>query len=316
MFQPNGPPIAEMDDLNLSGNGLTWKSLPHLARVVRLAARSLRELNLSENMIQVRQNSGSEEWEEFLDSFRECHLLSKLDLGGNILMGPRPFEVLARVFVKHARLDAIHDAACSTCENNNVPSAGMLETRENEKIGLRDLWMGETQDSLSLPLVGTDICDDHNKSNLKMRCLGLRSAASIIFSDCSMSYPGALFLSSACFQYRPLKHLKSHRRRSSSIANSAVGQPDCSFAGHGGLVYLPNHNLPSIGRDLLESAFIVSKEQLQDEHTPTHEGIAQNENILQSIDHMYVLLVLNSSYFLSLTVQAPPFVQRNSEIFT
>ena len=297
IIQPSGSSRSELDDLNLSENGLTWKSLPYLAQVVRLAAPSLRELNLSGNKIQVRENAESEAWEEFLDSFRGCHSLSKLDLSGNVLAGPRPFEILARVFVKHARLDDVGDAACAAYENHSVLSASMLETRQNERTGLRDLRVGETLDSPSLSAVEKDKCDDHDMDDANMRCTGLRSIPSIIFSDCSMSYAGALFLSSAFFQYRPLKHLKTHRRRSSSAINPTVVQPDYSYAEHRGLVYLPNPNLPSIGRSILESALIISREQSQHEYGLSYEHSAQKENILQNTDHMYVIVASDGANF-------------------
>ncbi|PYH46887.1 uncharacterized protein BP01DRAFT_337405 [Aspergillus saccharolyticus JOP 1030-1] len=91
--------LARVTELHLSGNLLTVQSLPMLAEVVNLSAGDLRELDLSNNDIQIVTPDDVRKWVAFLMSFQKCFVLRKLDLGGNAL-GRAGIEHLARIYMK------------------------------------------------------------------------------------------------------------------------------------------------------------------------------------------------------------------------
>ena len=209
--------------------------------------------------------------------------MAKLDLSRNELVGARPFEILARVFVRHARHDV---ARTATSEITGAPPLKILENQGNSFTkGVKDLRIDE---KLDLPSMFEDDAGRYGVNSIA-KIIGLRTAGSIIFSDCGMSYAGALFLSSAYFQYRPLEHAKRHRRRSSSV--TAATQSEHSHLEHKGMIYLPNRSLPPAARSLLESAAVVAKEQSEVELECKHESTGQDENIPQAVldtEKMYV----------------------------
>ena len=69
--QALSPGVLKLDELNLSENGLTVRSLRALGRVVQVAAKDLKGLDLSGNAIKVDSEEEQGIWEGFLRSFRE-----------------------------------------------------------------------------------------------------------------------------------------------------------------------------------------------------------------------------------------------------
>lgn len=96
--------IARLEELCLRDSQLDTRSLPHLARIISLAAHDLRDLDLSENLITITTDDEVAAWEDFLNSFSNCCVLRRIDLSGNAL-GSRAFEVLARVYGKEDPVD-------------------------------------------------------------------------------------------------------------------------------------------------------------------------------------------------------------------
>ena len=95
---------SRLEELCLSGNNLTPLSLACLSRVIETAAEDLKEVDLSSNRITVSTDDEAGAWETFLRSFRSCSVMRRLDLSGNDL-GPRAFELLARVYTREEALD-------------------------------------------------------------------------------------------------------------------------------------------------------------------------------------------------------------------
>jgi hypothetical protein len=93
-----------LEELNLSGNGLTTASLARLAPIIELAKYDLKTLNLSNNRIAIVTDQESREWEVFLKAFRSCRRLRLLDLSKNSL-GSRAMEVLARTYLNEPLTD-------------------------------------------------------------------------------------------------------------------------------------------------------------------------------------------------------------------
>lgn len=96
--------VLYLEELSLKTNKLNASCLPALARIVRLAAFELRDLDLSDNHITIPTGQDAEAWQDFLESFGDCRMLRRVDLTGNTL-APKAFEVLARVYSKEPPVD-------------------------------------------------------------------------------------------------------------------------------------------------------------------------------------------------------------------
>ena len=99
VFDDEHGKVVILEELGLKANQLTAGSLWALSKVVALAAHDLRDLDLSDNLISVGTTEEAAAWEAFLESFSGCCVLRRIDFSGNPL-GPRAFEVLARVYGK------------------------------------------------------------------------------------------------------------------------------------------------------------------------------------------------------------------------
>lgn len=64
---------SKLDELNLSENKITLIGLSHLTRVIKLAARDLKDLDLSRNNIQILTQDDEGIWESFLMGFRDVN---------------------------------------------------------------------------------------------------------------------------------------------------------------------------------------------------------------------------------------------------
>lgn len=98
--------IVRLEELCLRESQIDSRSLLHLARIISLAAYDLRDLDLSENKITVTTHEEVAAWGAFLSAFSNCCVLRRIDLSGNLL-GPRAFEVLARVYASENPVDLV-----------------------------------------------------------------------------------------------------------------------------------------------------------------------------------------------------------------
>lgn len=127
---PDG--IVRLAELHLQGNRLTARSLKKLARVIFLSAGDLKELDLSDSLIEIQQSEHREIWQEFLEAFQGCYVLKKLDLSRNPL-GPSGTEILARVYMK-SELDFLEPDADES-EMSAVEDEELNEKVHSLKIG-------------------------------------------------------------------------------------------------------------------------------------------------------------------------------------
>lgn len=114
--------IAKLQELHLQGNELTVQSLRELGHLVRLSARDLRELNLSNNKIFIKNYNSKleiQEWELFLRSFSQCCVLKKVDFGDNSL-GDTGIDIFARVYTQ-SELDYFVNTSTSDEEDREEP---------------------------------------------------------------------------------------------------------------------------------------------------------------------------------------------------
>ncbi|KAL4965020.1 uncharacterized protein BDV14DRAFT_208882 [Aspergillus stella-maris] len=123
--------LAKVTEFHLSGNNLTTFSLAQLGTVIANNPGDLRELDLSNNDFRIQSPEEKKIWKEFLDSFKNCYMLQRLDISDNPL-GVKGLEILARVYVK-SDLDYLDaDAETIVRENHGI------EQENDEEASLAD----------------------------------------------------------------------------------------------------------------------------------------------------------------------------------
>ncbi|KAK6006086.1 hypothetical protein QM012_006496 [Aureobasidium pullulans] len=173
-------------DLNLTNNGLTTRSLARLASLIQASCYTLQTLDLSQNKFQVSTDAQTEEWQLFLQSFRSCMTLRRLDLGDNPDLGYRAFEILARVYSREPAVDpepATGNQSFITLPDScSVLSNGSLDGTQVRNGNGSDLPTCANGKTLADPWM------------LKHR-RGLRSIPYLTLTNVGLDDTGALFLS-------------------------------------------------------------------------------------------------------------------------
>lgn len=105
-----------------------------LAKVIQLSAGDLKELDISNNEINIVTVSDAQKWKYFLQSFGQCCVLKKVDFSGNSL-GTWGIELLARVYIR-SELDFV-EVVESEEEDGDVPEDLMREhsTERDDEAG-------------------------------------------------------------------------------------------------------------------------------------------------------------------------------------
>ncbi|KAK3110044.1 hypothetical protein LTR53_016081, partial [Teratosphaeriaceae sp. CCFEE 6253] len=171
-----------LEDINLTDNGLTTAALARLAPIIEIASFDLKTINVSNNNIVVSSDEEAEQWELFLRSFRNCQKLRRLDLSGNIGLGTRAMEVLARIHVAEPQVDPIR-----LNSGMSVYSLDSMPERENSIL----------VDSLTLePSIAADRPRRSVSDGLTLprRC-GVRSLPHLALGNIGLTDSGALWLS-------------------------------------------------------------------------------------------------------------------------
>lgn len=92
-----------LDELILSENALTAKSLEALTKIVMVAATTLKTLDVSKNNISVVTDEEVEHWHKFLVGLSAVQGIRKVNFSGN-QFGHRAFEVFLRLYLKEPPL--------------------------------------------------------------------------------------------------------------------------------------------------------------------------------------------------------------------
>ena len=103
-YQDHNGRVAKLEEISLKGNQLTVRSLRLLAQVIEQSALDIRDLDISNNNIVVNTSQDVKDWEVFLEAFRKCCVLRRVDLSSNAL-GSKAFEILSRLYAKKASQD-------------------------------------------------------------------------------------------------------------------------------------------------------------------------------------------------------------------
>jgi hypothetical protein len=162
-----------LEDLNLTNNNITTAALKRLGSVIRLAGPTLRSLNLSSNHVKVGTAQEAQDWDDFLRSLEGCTRLRKIDLSGNVSLGSKAMEILARLHVASdhippvTRIDTSETSIATTDVIRRTSHDSAIKVQSFEKVPLRDQTLRA----------------------------GLRSVAYIVLNDTGLDDCGALWLS-------------------------------------------------------------------------------------------------------------------------
>ncbi|KAL9122230.1 MAG: hypothetical protein Q9187_001211 [Circinaria calcarea] len=293
--------VIKLEEICLRDNQLTVKSLVPLAKVIALAAYDLRDLDLSDNLISITTKEEAEAWELFLQSFSRCCVLRRVDLGGNAL-GPKAFEVFARVYGNEEPLDLLTTTS-PHAEDEVAPINGSVgidgfeqEMRRISMASEVDGFTSDTEDtSIRTPqspkrtrrgsttpqkISPAKHGNSASKTDLFhtfVATRGLRSVPYLILSDTHMTDTCALYLSYViAVHHLPIDLLPLVPP---AKAGPALQQLDAYDVNSGclGIIYLPNTSLTTTGRKVLELSELarvgslnstVAREEMPEAETP------------------------------------------------
>ncbi|KAI9741342.1 MAG: hypothetical protein M1834_003059 [Cirrosporium novae-zelandiae] len=237
-FEYNGEQgkVIHLEELCLADNKISVISLDPLADIIKLAGDELEDLDLSGNEIKIESDQDGEIWERFLESFKFCSVLRRVDFSGSPL-GPKAFEILARVYSKAETVDGFSSEGTSGEGNVEVITSD-LDSTEAVAIEIPTARRHRGQETTMARYSSTR---------------GIRSIPYMIFADTFMTDTCALHLSYIIAAHYPPHKLLRY------VPPAKAGQPaqilDNYFqSGCLGIIYLPNANLSNNGQKLLDLA--------------------------------------------------------------
>lgn len=238
-----------LEDLNLSGNGMTTRSLARLAPVIKLARYDLKTLNLADNKIKVQSHEEAGQWEAFLISFKDCMKVRRLDLSGNGELGARAMEILARVHVTEQPITPIP-------ARGDISTLSLITEHED----------GQHADSLDHTVEGRGSTVASQPGMLKGRMLkrrcGLRSIPYITLNATGLDDAGALWFSYVLEDHYYPNQLIDELNATRSGSVITTYQQDTNFQG---LDWMDNKTLGKEGRQLLEKTEALRRQVILDD---------------------------------------------------
>ncbi|KAE8417688.1 hypothetical protein BDV36DRAFT_283568 [Aspergillus pseudocaelatus] len=247
--------LGKVIEFHIQGNSLTLKSLPKLGEAIALNAGELRELDISNNNINISPSPEDKAiWCQFLNSFKNCYMLKKLDLGGNPL-GPVGLETLARVYIK-SDLHFLEDDANAIVESKNGkrsfiedPVAVKVTTGKENEYSTRGSRPGKSPNKGKKALRQSFAPDDLKR----FACTrGLRSIAYLILSNIYMAKSGTVHLASMLSMQRTSDQLLKFLPGGKSLALPETARGNS-------IVWLPNDTLPQVASEFLEKAEAINE---------------------------------------------------------
>jgi hypothetical protein len=236
-------PYFGLEELNLSGNDLTVKSLAALAPVIRISSCYIKDIDLSSNHIRVETEYEGQNWEKFLTSFDKCCCMRRLVLSNSSLSGSRPFEIFARVYSRHPAVERVGTPICPDQSSKSGSSAHWPSLSD------------KTNSSEESDILSSLESDMFLETHFIPRC-GIRCLPYIILSNCELEDFGALWLSYIVENHHFPEQLMAPMRPGavSTMLREYEENTECL-----GLVYYPNDMLSSTGRRLLAAAETARK---------------------------------------------------------
>lgn len=275
----NGKTVR-LEELCLRDCQIDSRSLLHLARIISLAAYDLRDLDLSENQIKVTSHEEVAAWGAFLNAFSNCCVLRRIDLSGNLL-GPRAFEVLARVYANDDPVDLVlSDSVEASAENSTrslrstsqdgdeltkqVRRLGIATNMERGQRRVESVVVDQTEPSSSL--------GHAEPLNIYVTTKGLRSVPYLILSNTGMAEACALHLSYVIGNHNMPEKLLSRVPVAKAGPHTQQLLAYDSETRCRGIVYLPNSHLGGAAMKVLELAEAVRDGLCEDFDLDDEEG--------------------------------------------
>ncbi|KAL2809894.1 hypothetical protein BJX63DRAFT_445046 [Aspergillus granulosus] len=248
--------LAKVTEFYLQGNNLTVLSLPKLGEVVANSAGDLRELDISQNDICVASAQERAIWKTFLDCFKNCYVLRKLDLSGNPI-GPAGLEIFACVYIK-SDVDYLEtDAAAIVGATANEEPALTEDVRTLSAKGNESTCVNRAKTPVGK---GKAIKQNGNSqttavvsksipaSNLKkFACTrGLRAIPYLVLSNIDLRMSSAIHFSHVLAIQRSAEQLLKFLPPGKASAIPESAQSDKC------IIWQPNEGLPAFAKRLLE----------------------------------------------------------------
>ncbi|KAF4169377.1 hypothetical protein CNMCM6936_008069 [Aspergillus lentulus] len=280
---------AKVIELHLQGNQLTVISLRKLSEVIKLSIADLRELDISHNNIVVCTPEDQEIWYGFLDSFKNCFLLKKFDLGNNPL-GQKGIEVLARVYLQSDLdfLEADAEAVVGMSCEGDLESNAIADELEDLKINGKEIEATKKASSKQSPKK-SKVAQQNGSSHAtcatkkltyaelkRYACTrGLRSIPFLIISNTNLTSSCAVHLSSMLSMHRSPEQLLAFLPSGKCpILPEAAEQ--CK-----GIVWLPNDGLGPNECKLLDKAELVREYKSNDDTAKDELSEDDDQNAAQ-----------------------------------
>jgi hypothetical protein len=268
----NSAACLALEDLNLSGNGMTTASFARLAPIIEMSTFDIKTINLANNNISVETNQQAQEWEIFLKSFRGCLKLRRLDLSGNQQLGSRALEIFARI---HSTEPPI----------NPIPAGGETSILSLVQEANEDL-------SASTESMGGFEEDDITRTSkmtggqfMKKRRSGLRSFPYITFNDVGMDDAGALWLSYIMIDHYYPNQLLDELNATHAESAIKTYQQDANSQG---IDWTDGTILGKEGKLLLEKVEVLRRQAMLGDSATIASGIlSDDESSSRSLDRRH-----------------------------
>lgn len=275
----NGKTVR-LEELCLRDCQIDSRSLLHLARIISLAAYDLKDLDLSENQIRVTTHEEVAAWGDFLNAFSDCCVLRRIDLTGNLL-GPRAFEVLARVYANENPVDLVLSEPVEESAENTKRSLRSTTQDGDEltkQVGRLGIATNMERGQRRIESVVVDQTDPGSSLghaeplNIYVTTKGLRSVPYLILSNTGMTEACALHLSYVIGSHNMPKKLLSRVPVAKAGPHTQQLLAYDSETRCRGIVYLPNSHLGGAGMKVLELAEAVREGLCEDFDLDDEEG--------------------------------------------
>ncbi|KAL3492379.1 hypothetical protein BJX62DRAFT_236199 [Aspergillus germanicus] len=284
--------LAKITEFHLSGNNLTVLSLWKLGEVVALSAGDLRELDLSSNKICVASAQEKAIWKTFLECFRNCYVLSKLDLSENPI-GPAGLEILCCVYIKsdidYLEADAaaivglnvddestlVEDVSTLKVKENDSPRANRAKTLNKGKAAKQN---GTSQASAatSKNITASDL--------KKFACTrGLRAIPYLILSNIDLTMSSAIHLSHMLAIQRSSEQLLNFLPPSKASDIPEAAQSDKC------IIWKPSKSIPTFATRLLEVTESVREFKSKAESKSEVEASSDDEDTQRKMQSKMML---------------------------
>ncbi|KAK3707909.1 hypothetical protein LTR37_011761 [Vermiconidia calcicola] len=250
----SGSSIASLalEDLNISGNGITTASLARLAPIIEQAKYNLKTINLTNNNIRVETDEQAQQWQEFLRAFEGCLRLRRLDLSSNPL-GPRAFEVFARTHVLERPIDPIHPAG-------EASVLSLVSEHDDDK----DSHTGQVTAKPTMA----------DARFMKRRC-GLRSLPYLTLHEVGLDDAGALWLSYVVQGHHYPNQLMDELNATNAESLIKTYQQDTDSRG---IDWTKNKTLGKEGLHLLEKTEALRRQTMLDDRTMLTGSLVEEED--------------------------------------